>query len=618
MRFLGSRPDSRHRPRAERAGTGVDLANEEGAMRRRRGLPAVTSGEGEPAGRGIRWALVLAAAGCSGIIGGGEPDGPARAGAAGAHEPGRPGAPGAPASANPAATGIAGSAAAGGATEGAGAMPLRRLTRREYVNTLRDLLGEGVPPAPAFPREPFTETGFAVPAPVSALDAQLLMDAAEKLAAAALRDPAPPVPCTTADAACARRFIETFGKRAYRRPLAAEEIADLEGLYAKGRALGFDFLGGVGLVLQAMLQAPGFLYVGTPGSERPAREGPLVKLTPHQTASRLSYFLWGSMPDGALFSAADAGKLAAPAEVLAQARRMLGERARARDTVRDFHLQWLRLEGLADVQKDRKTYPTWTAKLAAAMTDEVAAMAEHAALDGDGRLGTLLGATYSFVNADLARMYGVGASGSALVRTPLPPGQRKGVLTSLGFLSASSGADGSHPVSRGQVVYRQILCGELPAQPAEVPEPPPPAPDLSTRARFAGHAENPCAGCHKLFDDLGFAFEHYDGIGRYRTTDGGKPVDAAGRAPLPGGGHIVFENALELVDRLAAAADVRACLARQWLRYALGRREEAADARSLEAVLRALGPDAGVLDPMLAIVQSKSFLYRAPAPGEAP
>jgi hypothetical protein len=506
--------------------------------------------------------------------------------------------------------------------QSAAPMPLRRLGRREYDNTIRDLLGDATHPAAGFPREPLGDSGFASPAAVSVLDAQLQIEAVEGLARTAVTRLPSLLACDACGAdepAAVARFIETFGRRAYRRPLGAEEVAELQALFTMSRMdLGFDLATSVGAVLQAMLLSPSFLYHWEAGGTAPAHEGGLLVLSPYQLASRLSYALWGSMPDDELLDAARDGRLATAEQVALQARRLLADRTRVADTLADFHRQWLRADALGDVEKDRKLYPEFNDKLAAAMTDELSAVVAAVVLDGDGRLETLLTSPVGFVDESLAKLYGVsGVKGAALRRVELDRTQRAGLLTGTAFLASNSGPDGSHPALRGQAIYRQVLCGEIPPPPAEVPPPPPSAPALSTRERFAQHAENPCAGCHKLFDPLGFGLENYDAVGRVRTLDGGKPVDASGAVIAPSGAVLGFGGGVELARAIAGTPDVRRCVARQWFRYALGRRDADADAGSFETAYRAFArADFDLRALLLAVVQTASFRYRAASPGE--
>jgi hypothetical protein len=210
-------------------------------------------------------------------------------------------------------------------------------------------------------------------------------------------------------------------------------------------------------------------------------------------------------------------------------------------------------------------------------------------------------------------------AGADLKRTQLDGTQRAGFLTQPGFLALTGAADGSHPVRRGKAVYEKLLCRELPPPPANVPPAKPASAGGSTRDRFTEHDNNDCAkACHQLIDPLGFAFENYDGIGKYRTMDNGKMVDASGEVELDGASKR-FANAVELSAHLAGSAEVRRCFATQWVRFALARQESAADLASVDTAAAAFAPaSASVRDLMAAVAAMRSFRYRSPSPGEAP
>jgi hypothetical protein len=577
--------------------------------------------------------------GCSGVIDGSEGAGarepasgaaPGRAGTPGAWPgsagatPGSPGAsgattPGAPGVATPGQPGTSAPGAAGD-PNAAGLRPLRRLTRREYNNTVRDLLGDTSRPADSFPEDSDETFLFRRAGLVAQQDATVLRSAAETLGLAAARNPKPLLPCDPAagEPACARQFIETFGLHAFRRPLHADELDRLLALYDTGRTtMKLAFADAVGLLVEAMLQAPGFLYHREVAPGPAAREGAVLRLGPYEIASRLSYFLWGTMPDKDLFAAAAAGRLTTPAEIDAQARRMLMD-AKARETVATFFAEWLKLDELKERPKNPKVYPEYNAALQDAMLAEVRTFVQSVVFDGDARWGTLLGATYSFVNQTLGPIYGMPqVKGATLARTELPTAQRRGFLTQSGFLTLTGAADGSHPVKRGVEVYERFLCRALPPPPSDVPPAKPPTPGLTTRERFAEHALNECArGCHGLFDPIGFAFEHYDGIGRHRVVDSGKPVDASGELNLDGQSRR-FKDAIELSTLFAGSEDTRRCLATEWLRFALGRPETEADRASLEAAVGALTrSESNLRELLVAVATSRTFRYRSPAAGE--
>ncbi len=514
------------------------------------------------------------------------------------------------------------------ADDGVGPSPIRRLSRLEYNNTVRDLLDDASRPADAFAGDlDAFGAGYVRGGAVSAVDADQLMEAAEKVGAAAVKKlpsllPCSPVP-SAADAQdkCARDFIARFGRRAFRRPLTAGETDMLAGYYTKVRTeLRYDFPEAIRMVVQVVLQSPSFLYRWELGPNRPIKEGTLVRFNDHEMASRLSYALWASMPDDALFAAADAGQLKTAADVEKQARRMLAD-PKAKDMLADFGGQWLVISNLLNVSKDQKAYPTFSPELARSMEGEAREFLGFVlGSKGDGKLETLLTAPFSFVDGNLAKVYQLtGVTGTGLRQTPLDATKRAGLFTQTAFLTKHAAAGASHPVLRGKEILERFLCVELPVPPANIPELPPPAANVSTRERFDVHGKAECArACHEQMDPLGFAFEHFDGIGMFRANDGGKPVDASGSIKL-GGATKSFSNAVELTKQLAVAPEVRECATKQFLRYALKRRELPGDAASLAFVAEQFARSGyDMRELLVAVTKSRSFFYRQPAAGEVP
>ena len=499
-----------------------------------------------------------------------------------------------------------------------------RLTNREYNNTVRDLLGDTTQPANQFASDRDVSFEFRRAGEVAVQDGMLLRTAAEALATAAAPKIVPGMllPCdpATGEASCAQKFLTTFGQRAFRRPVTTDEVTRLTGLYTTGRTtLTLSFAGAIGLLIEAMLQTPQFLYhwESSPTAAL-IHEGNVVRLDGYQIASRLSYLVWGSMPDDALLAAAAGGQLDTAAGVQAAARRLLSD-PKAKDTVSSFFSDWLGLDGLMVTTKDATLYPGYTAAVQQSMLDETSAFVQNVVFGGDGRLATLLGAPYSYINAALGTVYGAQASGTAMQRTDLNPAQRAGFLTQGSFLALTGNPDGSNPPRRGKAVYTKLLCQILPPPPANVPAPAPASAGGTTRTRFIAHDQNACAkGCHQSMDPIGFAFESYDGIGQYRTMDNGLPVDASGSILLDGAAQS-FNDAIGLVGLLAKSSEVRSCFAGEWSRYALSRVDTAADAASLQSVAAAFGSDtATVQDLMTAVATMRSFRYRSLSPGEMP
>lgn len=543
----------------------------------------------------------LLLAGCDATINGGTP---ASTGGAATFPGAQPGGGGTGSSStgglSPGTGGIA-----SGDPNAVGERPLTRLTRREYNNTVRDLLGDTTRPADKFPDDRDRTFLFRRSGLVATQDAELLRSSAETLAASALSKLDRILPCTPAadETGCATRFIDEFGLRAFRRPLTADEKSGLQALYQTARgSLGLGFNEAIGVLLEQMLQSPPFLYHWeSPQSERKLEAG-AVKLDAYDLASRLSYFIWGSLPDQVLFDAAAAGRLETAEEVTAQAQRMFQDE-KAQTEVAAFFAELLELDELAEVPKDAATYPDYTPAVGSALQGANTEFVKNVLTQTGGKLETLLTADFSLSNQALNGMY-AGA-------------QRSGLLTQPGFLSATGAADGSHPVKRGKAVYTKVLCGDLPPPPANVPSAQPASAGGTTRDRFATHAQNPCArGCHMLMDPFGFAFEHYDGIGRYRTLDNGLAVDSASQASIDGRDQS-FADAFELSRILATSDTVRSCMTKQWLRFAFKRAEGDSDAPSLTSIGAAFASHDYLLRDLLpAIAASRSFRYRAPAQGE--
>jgi hypothetical protein len=505
-------------------------------------------------------------------------------------------------------------ASACGGEPAPGASPIRRLSAWEYDNTIYDLLGDDTHPAAAFPQE--GGSGFDNNADVSAvtrLMAQKYLDASEAIAARAVADLGALLPCDPVadEHACVEQWLDGFGLRAWRRPLTADERTAMLALFDEARATE-DLPTSVSLLLQAFLQSPHFLYrveLGIPGEQGTAA----VRLTGHEMASRLSYLLWGSMPDAALLDAAAAGGLTTPEDVEAHARRMLDD-PKARRMVEHFHEQWLGTTRLATLEKDTSVFPAWSPELSAKQAQEALAFVDHVFFAGEGTLDELLTAPYTFVDAELAELYGLPApAGAGLQKTEAAGGVvLSGILSQGGVLSAYALADTTDPIKRGLFVREHLLCQIPPPPPDVIPELPPVDPDATTRERFEQHRSDPaCAACHSMFDPIGFGFENYDAVGRWRTSENGLPIDASGEltaADVAG----EFVGVRELGTKLAASEDVAQCMTRQWFRFAYGRLEsEELDACNMDALATTFSESGHDLRELLvALTQTDAFMFR--------
>lgn len=525
---------------------------------------------------------------------------------------------------------IVGPKAAPAIAESAGPLVLRRLTHREFNNTVRDLLGDTSNAADSWSVDDgSSNSGFQAPNAVDKATLQFIEPSVSTIADNAVAQNRVTIPCTNpaagaAETTCATQFIKTFGRRAYRRPVTDAETTDLLAVFTTAHTapISYDFKTSIAQVMKAMLQSPNFLYHHWEiGSLRPTRQGDLVSLTQHQIASRLSYFLWESMPDDALLDAADAGMLSSPEQIAAQAQRLMADKARMTNALFNFHAQWLQYPNLGQVVKNTERYPIFTDAFNDSLTPEISSFVASVMLDGDGTLKTLLTAPYAFANATTAPAYGQTVTGTAMRRIELNPAERAGILTQAAFLATNAEPGRSHPIRRGAAVFEQLLCGTIPAFNGVLPLVP--EADgvnvVTTRDAFSVHDKMPCAVCHTAFDPLGFAFENYDAIGRFRTMDNGEAVDATGALTTP----ILrtpfsFTNGVDLANFLGGNDEVKSCVTRQWFRYLLGRREGAGDEGSIRAAARAAAANPGfsVPDLLLGMVKSVSFRMRLPGAGE--
>lgn len=490
-----------------------------------------------------------------------------------------------------------------------GPSPLRRLTRFEYDNTVSDLLRlpSEVAKTRFLPEETvdaFDNNAFVLG--VSEVQVEAYMTAAQELAAQV--DLATLLPCDPALAGCSTELIRQFGRRAYRRPLDEAEVQRLQGVFDAGSADGFE--SGARLVVQTVLQSPGFLY--RPEVSATGVPGEVVALGSHEIASRLSYLVWGSMPDDELLAAADTGTLGDRTQVERQAQRMLQD-PKARESLRKFHEQWLQLADISDVQRDPAHYPGFEA-IRSLQQEEALAFAEQAYFEEGMTVEGLYRGGFSMRTAELAAFYGEpGPTGSAFSRVSVDPQKRAGLLTLGALMTRGATFDASNPIRRGVWVWRQLMCGELPDPPPDIMVSVPPAdPTQTTRERFAAHTSNPaCAGCHQLIDGIGFGMENYDAAGRFQALDNGKPIDASGHVMATGDIDGPFEGAIELSQKLAQSQSAKDCLVLQWFRYGQGRSETPLDECSLNQIEQRWREQGyGLAELVVSLTQSDAFLTR--------
>lgn len=498
-----------------------------------------------------------------------------------------------------------------------GRSPLRRLTRLEYDNTVHALLGDDTHPAQGF--EPDTVLqGFTNNADAQNVGTKLAeeyLHAAEALSAAATRDLNRLLGCdpTGAEDRCLRSFITTFGRRAWRRPLASGEVDALAAVYVKARA-SEDVATSVQMVLQVLLLSPAFLYrveTGTPGT--PVVGGG-IPLTSWEVASRLSYLLTASMPDDELFAAAERDAVRKPQEVAAQAQRLLASPS-ARTRVAQFFTEWLQID-VDQMSKDTTLFPEFSPALGPLLRRDTEAFVTRVVFDAAGDLPTLLTAPYSYGPPEVARLYGVPpAAAGAGNRLDLNPDRRAGLLTQPAVLATFAKANATDPVHRGKFVRQSLLCGVIPPPPANVNIVPPKlTPGTTARQRFTEHRADPaCAGCHALMDPIGLTMENYDALGKWRDTENGLPIDASGElagTDIDG----PFVGAVALARKLATSDQVATCVIRNLFRFSFGRLEAPADQGTIDALAGAWrASHRQFLSLVTAMVQGPAFLQLAPA-----
>jgi len=473
---------------------------------------------------------------------------------------------------------------------------LRRLTHSQYNKVVRDLLGDTSQPANQFPPEDFIN-GFKTQYQAQSIS-PLLMEsysaAAERLARNAFRagDSHKLIPCTIAkaDAACRARFVEDFGRNAFRRPLNPVESKRYLTLLNREK----DLLAGAQLVVEAMLQSPNFLFrmddVGDPA------------LKPWAAAGRLSFALWDSMPDAALFNAAAKGELNSPDALRQQAIRLISD-PRARDTIDEFTAQWLRFDRVLGTARDRRQFPKFNRETAVAMTGEARQFISDLVWN-DRDFMELFSGDQGFLTPDLAGIYDMTAPAREYEPVKFPSNSdRGGIIGQALFLTLTAKPDDTSPTARGLFVREQFLCQHVAPPPAGVNTNLPPVSEarpLNNRQRLGEHVSNPsCAACHNLIDPIGFGLEKFDAIGvkREKATlvipqphggDEKKPkrveVDLDTSGFVAGIPNSSFSTPKELGMILARTPVCQECIVKQFFRFTVGRMENQADRPLIDTV----------------------------------
>ena len=505
-----------------------------------------------------------------------------------------------------------------------GISSLRRLTAEQYRNTVRDLLlmpdARDLIKITDLPADGAIADRFSgnTAGKLAGLDADAYGGLAEKLATKAAMNLQPLLPCQpSAGEACATQFIQAFGKRAFRRPLTTTEVARFKTVFTTG-ATGATFANGIKNVIQAMLQSPKFLYLIEPVPAGSA--GKVMQVDGWSMATRLSYFFLNSMPDAGLFTAAEGDQLGTADQVAQQAARLLKDN-RFRETLAGFNNEWLELDALDSAEKDPMLFPMWNDALKTAMAEQTRRFVEGVVVDGDGKVETLLSGSFSYFSGALYDIYGLPkpTSATAWTKVDLKPAERAGLFTHAGLLAGLAHENRTSFILRGKLVREALLCDQVPPPPAGVDTSEMMiSPTATAKERSEMHRRKPdCAVCHAAFDPIGFAFEAYDPIGRYKTTDAaGKPIDTAGVLTGTQGLDGNVANAVELMKKLSTGDEVRDCVTKMWMRFGLGRAEDPSeDAASLTAAFKAIKDSGGKIpDMLIAIARSDAFRHQKVKP----
>jgi len=416
--------------------------------------------------------------------------------------------------------------------------------------------------------------------------------------------------------ACAKRILSNLAHHAYRRPVSDGETAQLLALYNEGARNG-GFESGVRLGLQKILVSPEFLFraeVDPPGAAR----GTVYKISDIELASRLSFFLWSSIPDDQLLSVAESGRLSDPSILQAQVKRMLAD-SRSQALVKNFAGQWLYLRNIARISPDQTTFPNFDENLRAALAKETELLIESQVRE-DRPVTDLLTTDYTFLNQRLAEHYGIkGIYGSEFRRVKLDDPNRYGLLGQASILAVTSYPNRTAPTIRGKWVLEQLLGSPPPPPPPNVPslKDDATAQQMTMRQRMEQHRANPtCAACHKMMDPLGFALENFDGLGNWRvsTAPGAGPIDASGTTP----DGTAFNGPAGLRDVLMKKQDMFVeNFTERLMTYALGRGVEEYDYAALRKISREAAADNQKWSSViLGIVKSTPFRMRRASDGD--
>jgi hypothetical protein len=497
------------------------------------------------------------------------------------------------------------------------ASSLRRLTIPQYQNSIHDLLGASIAVPTDF-EEDTSLSGFAsIGAATVGLSAHIVeqfetasLDIA-KQALSNMTTRGALVGCTPAavtDDVCTRQFIQAIGRRAWRRPVSDAEVGQYAGVAKNAQTVLNDFYGGLQYALAGILQSPHFLYreeLGTPDPAVPAR----VVFNDHELATRLSFFLWNTTPDDQLLAAADAQQLTHGGGLGTQATR-LSSSDRVVSAMQTFFTELYRLGELDSMLKLATVYPQMTPTLGPSMRAETLHFLSDIAFTHEGDFRQIFDARQTFVNKELAALYGLPAPATDWAATPLADStMRAGLLGQASFLALNAQPNRSSATRRGKFIREMLLCQTISAPPPNV-APFPEAVPGTTRTKLTAHRQSPaCNSCHQMMDPIGLALENFDGMGVFRATDQGLPIDASG--DLDG---TSFTGPLGLATALRNNPNSTACVARNVYRYAVAHIDNDGEQVAIAELAKAFQANGYRFRSLLAaIVNSPGFVYAAKA-----
>jgi hypothetical protein len=499
---------------------------------------------------------------------------------------------------------------------------LRRLTRSQFRNAIRDVFGVDVDVNQLDPDiGQFAAVGAAT-VETSARGAEQYQTAIESAVNAVFDDAAKRsqflgcTPASGAADACTKNFIQTMGRRAWRRPLEAEEVDQLTGIASSAATQLGSAVEGLRWATVALFASPNFLYrpeLGAPDA------GGKLRFTGFETAGRLAFLVWNSLPDKQLLDDAAAGALATADGIRTAVNRLLdAPGGLGRESIGEFAQQYMELDRVLSQPKDATLYPVYTPDLQMAMVRDMRATWEAVAFDDKASALTLFSTTKATVNADLAKLYGIDATGldaKTFKTVTLPAdGPRIGILSKAGFLSQFANQMEGSPTLRGKFIREWLMCKAVPPPPGNVnfmlADPPADMP-MTKRQRLEAHRANPtCAGCHGLMDPMGLPLEAFDAIGAYRTMDRGLPIDPSGAVD-----GVAVADARAMGNAFAQNKSVANCMVRRFYAYAVGHDERDVDGsvvNSLAASFESSGYQ--LRDLVVATVTHDAFSSVAPQP----